>query len=218
MAKSQELRANSCSCLWSILILTMPQRAAMLARLLAVLGPQVLAEKAIELSILQTDPLLPVGENREIMRQEARGEYISFVDDDDLVSPHYVAHILPLLDGVDCIGFNLEQRMDGRFMGTHYRSLRWRQPCPLPAGGLPGHYADFSHLNPMRRELVLAVPMSGWPGDDVRWAEELRKLNIVRTEHYLDETLYYYLTRSQKPELKQYPVPGTQYREKTQEC
>ena len=73
---------------------------------------------------------------------------------------------------------------------------------PFQPGGLFGHYADFSHLEPMRRELALAVPMSGWPADDVRWAEDLRNLNIVQTEHYLDETLYYYLTRSQKPELK----------------
>ena len=97
--------------------------------------------------------------------------------------------------------------MDGRSYGVHYRSLRWRPPVPIPPGGLWGHYADFSHLEPMRRELALRVPMSGWPADDVRWAEDLRNLNIVRTEHYLDEILYYYLTRSQKPELK-VPAPA----------
>ena len=215
------------SCLWSILILTIPPRAAMLARLLSVLRPQVEAANAghwpapIELLVREYDPAVPlaplvdkearrepnrpVGENRELLRRAAKGEYISFIDDDDLVSPNYVGHILPLLDGVDHIGFNLEQRLDGRgygAQGVHYRSLRWRQPCFLPPGGLCGHYADFSHLEPMRRELALAVPMSGWPSDDVRWAEDLRKLNIVQTEHYVDETLYYYLTRTSKPELK----------------
>lgn len=209
----------------------MPARAAMLARLLGILQPQIAQNGAdgIELVIRPFDPTLatppnrtlekdaqgawkpqatlPVGENREVMRRAARGEYISFIDDDDLVSPRYVERILPLLDGVDYIGFNLEQRLDGRTAGVHYRSLRYRPPCAIPPGGLFGHYADLSHLNPMRRELALRVPMSGWPADDVRWAEELRKLNIVRTEHYVDETLYYYLTRSRKPELKGSPAP-----------
>lgn len=219
------------NCLWSILILTMPARAAMLARLLGVLEPQITEGDGIELLIRPYDPALPtapnrtlerdaqgtwqpqatrpVGENRELMRQQARGAYISFIDDDDLVSPKYVERILPLLEpgDVDYIGFNLEQRLDGRITGTHYRSLRFRPPCPVPAGGLLGHYSDVSHLNPLRRELALRVPMSGWPADDVRWAEELRKLNIVHSEHYVDETLYYYLTRSRKPELSRVPSP-----------
>ena len=89
---------------WSILILTLPQRAAMLGRLLEVLRPQIC--DGVELLIGESDPSLPVGENREALRQRARGEYISFIDDDDLVLPHFVERILPALDGVDYVGFN----------------------------------------------------------------------------------------------------------------
>lgn len=189
------------SFIWSILILTMPQRAAMLARLLAVLEPQIC--EGVELRIRESDPSLPVGQNREILRWNARGEYLCFIDDDDLVPPHYVKRILPQLlhpdgDGVDYVGFNLEQRRDGEFVLIERRSLRY--------GGVfhdgRGWFRDLSHLNPMRRDLALRAPMAGWPGEDARWADALRRLDVVRTEHVLDETLYYYLTRTRKPEFE----------------
>lgn len=216
------------SCLWSILILTMPARAALLGRLLEVLRPQIDAAHAsaqteaertrsapqgltesgegtalqrcspkIELLIRESDPALPVGENREALRQQSRGEYISFIDDDDLVPPHFVERILPHLDGVDYVAFNLEQRMDGHFLCIEKRSLGYGRVGRDERGG---RFRDISHLNPMRRELALRVPMTGWPCEDNRWADALRELHIVRTEHVLDETLYYYLTRTRKPE------------------
>jgi hypothetical protein len=191
-------------CLWSILILTMPQRAALLGRLLEVLRPQIEAPKVpkVELLIRESDPALPVGENREALRQQSRGQYISFIDDDDLVPPHFVERILPCLDGVDYVAFNLEQRMDGHFLCVEKRSLGYGRVGREEAGrdGRDGRFRDISHLNPMRRELALRVPMTGWPCEDNRWADALRELHIVRTEHLLDETLYYYLTRSRKPE------------------
>lgn len=247
---------------WSILILTMPLRKALLDRLLKVLEPQISHNghsghngHNVELIVRESDANFPVGENRELMRREARGKYISFIDDDDLVPPHFVSRILPLLggtdqnlspqrrggrgglksdlaqdssahsaysavqDSVDYIGFNLEWRHNGEFGCIERRSLQFNHP---QHGGVwndrEGRYRDLSHVNPMRRELALRVAMSGWPGEDNRWADALRDLRIVKTEHYLDETLYYYLTRSRKPELtgcvatvgsESYPWSGT---------
>lgn len=176
----------------------------MLQRLAKVLGPQIRGlGGTVEVLIRESDPSIPVGENRERLRQAAVGEYISFLDDDDLVPENFVERILPWLDGVDYIGFNLEQTMDGKFACIEKRSLRYPgvgRECEVTG---KGRYRDLSHVNPMRRELALLVPMTGWPGEDTRWADELRKLNVVKTEHYLDETLYFYLTRTIKPELIQ---------------
>ncbi len=172
----------------------------MLERLLAVLQPQM--QDGIELLIRESDASLPVGENREVLRQQAKGDYVSFVDDDDLVSPRFVERILPLLDGVDYVGFNLEQRMDGEFACVERRSLEYANKVWQFWMGT--RFRDISHLNPMRRELALEVPMTGWPGEDNRWADGIRVLGIVKTEHYIDETLYFYLTRTSKPELESY--------------
>jgi hypothetical protein len=190
----------------------MPLRKVLLDRLLGVLEPQLHNEHNVELIIRESDAAIPVGENRELMRRQARGEYISFIDDDDLVPPHFVARILPRLlhpdgAGVDYIGFNLEWRLDGEFGCIEKRSLKFNHP---QHGGVwndrDGRYRDLSHVNPMRRELALRAPMAGWPGEDNRWADAIRALRVVKTEHYLDETLYYYLTRSKKPELSGSPA------------
>ena len=183
----------------------MPARRPLLDRLLAVLMPQLDGLRDIELMVTKFNPLIPVGENREAMRLASRGEYINFVDDDDLVSDNYVARLYPLLDGeVDYVGFNLEQKfVDAPQLGCVERhSLRYNGVYSDGSGRYDGHFRDISHLNPMRRSLALSVPMSGWPAEDSRWAEVLRATRRVRTERYVDEVLYYYLTRTRKPEME----------------
>lgn len=189
--------------LWSILILTMHQRAAMLERLLAVLMPQVDGLSNVEVLVSSFNPQLPVGENREQMRLRSMGSYLNFIDDDDLITDDYVAEILPRLDGVDYVGFNIEQTFVGATQPgcIERHSLRYNGVYSDGSGAYDSHYRDISHLNPMRRELALRVAMTGWPAEDSRWAEELRALRAVKTEHYIDRVLYHYLTRAVKPEM-----------------
>jgi hypothetical protein len=190
---------------WSILILTMAARAAFLERLLNVLMPQVDGLGDVEVMVSSFNPLLPVGENREQMRLRSVGRYLNFIDDDDLVVADYVETLRPLLDGmVDYVGFNIEQTFaDVPQVGLiEKHSLKYRGVYYDGSGSYDGHFRDISHLNPMKRELALAVPMHGWPAEDSRWAEELRDKRIVKTEHYVDRVLYHYITRTHKPEME----------------
>lgn len=179
---------------WTIMTLTLPERAEMLGRLRARLLPQLIG-KPVAWDVRYDEPGMPLGDQRERMRREAGGEYISNVDDDDLVAEDYVGAILPLLDGVDYIGFRLQAYED-----------RVALPKPtfhsLLCGGwfesAYGYHRDISHLNPMRRELALAVPMWGAFGEDSRWAGEMRAQGMVRTEHYVERVMYHYLSRPNK--------------------
>ena len=189
---AEKLRASMSPAKWSILILTQPTRVEFLKCLLAVLLPQVQAAEGVELIVSMCDPKLTLGANREQMRQKAEGEYLCFVDDDDLVPENYVERILPLLDGVDYIGFQLHQSIDGEQIGTSSHSLRhsnWND-APGPKAGLFSR--DITYLNPMRRELALLEPIKGGRGEDVRWADVMRARGVVKTEHYLDEVMYLY--------------------------
>jgi hypothetical protein len=182
---------------WSILILTQPSRETFLKRLLHVLEPQVEGRYDVEIVTRLFDKGMDIGANRQRMIEEARGEYISFVDDDDLVPPNHVATIYPLLDGVDYIGFRLQLFLDDRKQKPTFHSLRydgWNADSE-------GWYRDLSYMNPIRRKLALAVKIEGPAGEDSRWAERLRELKIVKTEHFIDEVMYFYYFRSQKPEL-----------------
>jgi hypothetical protein len=177
-----------------ILILTMQTREKYLARILDCLQPQVTPE--VKVTIRMCDPNYTLGENREMMRRASVGEYICFVDDDDVVPCYYVNTILPLLDGVDIIGFEAQLYVDGEL--DPHRDLH-----TITAGSWYNtettFYRDISHLSPIRRELALAAPMEGGHGEDGRWADKMRTLGVLKTEHYIqDKIMYYYLFRNGK--------------------
>jgi hypothetical protein len=180
--------------LWSILILTQPSRTQFLARLLGVLKPQIESFPDVEILIRQFNPSMDLGANRQAMIEGATGTYISQIDDDDLVPASYVSTIYPLLDGVDYIGHRVQLYIDGEKQQPTFHSLRYN----CWNADSDGWYRDISHVNPIRRELALAVPMSGGHGEDDRWATGLRNLGIVKTEHYVDAVMYLYYFRSNK--------------------
>jgi glycosyltransferase involved in cell wall biosynthesis len=177
---------------WSILILTQPSRADFLSRLREVLDPQLVS--GVELRIKIHDRNFSVGESRYQMLQEAHGEYVSFIDDDDLVPADYVSSILPLLSDVDYIGFNLQLFIDGQKQKPTYHSLKYKEWFEDE----DGFYRDISHLNPIKREIAVQVPMTGNLGEDSRWAEALRTKQLVKTEKYIDDAMYFYYWRSNK--------------------
>jgi hypothetical protein len=146
------------------------------------------------------NPDLTLGENRERLRKLSQAEYISWIDDDDLIPPDYVSSVLPLLDGVDQIGFEVELWMDGvKDPKRDFHSLK--QPGWFDTDTY--YNRDISHLQPMRRELAMLEPMEGGHGEDRRWADRMR--GKVKTEHYIDKVMYYYFFRSNKNRVKPCP-------------
>jgi len=180
---------------WDILILTMPSRAAFLMRLMNVLDPQL--RPGVKVVVRTSDPKMTRGANRVEMIKQSDAEYINFLDDDDLVPEDFVSSIFPLLDGVDYIGFQVQLYYGGpggpKELPT-FHSLRY----PQWSSTNEGHYRDLSHLNPIKRELAIqgAEQMAKGNGnEDVMWAEAMRGLGIVKTEHYVDKIMYHYYFR-----------------------
>lgn len=187
-----------------ILILTQRSRHLFLSQLLSLLEPQLSAlglRKFDQVDIrIEHDEKFPssmgVGDKRECIRRKASGDYIAWVDDDDLVPPYYISSILPLLDGVDIIGWEQEVYKDG--VKTRERDFH-----TISAPGWfndANFHRDISHQQPIRRELALLHPMSGGVGEDARWAEAMR--GSVKTEHYIDRIMYYYFWRTEKNDAK----------------
>jgi hypothetical protein len=175
----------------------MPGREAFLYRLQAVLKPQLEEFPDVKVSVRVSNESMDLGANRQVLLDAAVGEYVNFIDDDDLVPADYIKTIYPLLDGVDYIGFRLQLYNDGEKQLPTFHSLRY----PVWNADAEGYYRDISHLNPMRRELAQRVKMEGWAGEDARWADGLRALGIVKTEHFVNAIMYMYYWRSNKKEL-----------------
>jgi hypothetical protein len=188
---------------WELLVLTQHGREQYLARLQAVLRPQLEAYSDVGLIVRRFDPTMDLGTNRQIMREGSSADYSNFIDDDDLVSANYVSTIYSLLDGVDYIGFTLQMYSDGEKQKPTFHSLRYKEWN----ADQNGFYRDISHLNPIRRELALRATMAGGFGEDQRWSDRLRELGIVKTEHYVNDVMYFYYWRSNKTD---YPAPALQ--------
>jgi|SRR5579859_372183 len=192
---------------WQILILTQPSRREFLRQLTELLEPQIKSLglrrcESVEVITTEFDPKYDLGTNRQKLKEQSDAEYISFIDDDDLVAPDYIASILPLLDGVDQVGFNFACHIDHAPALIAEHSLKhtgWYVEPGTPSKPVK-LCRDISHMTPMRRELSLAKPMSGGFGEDRRWADAMR--GLVKTEHYVDKVLYYYLSRTRKNDAK----------------
>ena len=172
---------------WTICIATNPWRCKELERLMGVLQPQVDKYKGkIEVLIFFNNFEYSLGYLRQCLIEEAKGEYVSHIDDDDMVPEDFCDTIMPLLDGVDYIGFQVDFYDKGVKMKPVYHSLKYSTWYEDETG----YYRGVTHLNPLRRELALEA---GFPtqyniGEDAEWARRV----IAKTEHVIDKPMYIY--------------------------
>jgi len=177
----------------SIGIPTIPERAVDLRRLMIVLQQQM--DYRIEPIIEYGDAT--TGEKRNRILDRANGQYVAFVDDDDLVPADYVKRIVrAVIDnpGVDCIGFKGEMTTDGIDPWTFIHALddkrgkEWTRDYEKRT-----YYRPPNHLNPVRIDLARRA---GFPnkarGEDYDYSQAL--FPLLRTTVFLDgDPMYYYL-------------------------
>src|SRR5437868_14169327 len=109
---------------WSILIVTIPRRREKLKELLNLLKPQLIPYLDVEVVAKEREHSLSLGQFRHRMIEESKAQYVSFIDDDDLVAEDYVSQIYPKLDGVDQVGFKLHYYQDAQMRSTVDHDLR----------------------------------------------------------------------------------------------
>lgn len=154
--------------------------------------------------LIETDSgELTSGQKRNKLMQQAKGEYVAFVDDDDDVSSIYVSS---LLQGVraspDVVSFNL-------FYQAPDHTEVWR--FGLHRNSRPHGLMAINHLCAWRRTLaerVMWCPHLGFK-DDHLWFEPLVHSNLVETVWAINRELYIYqyhpqVTRQQTSPLKEY--------------
>lgn len=177
---------------WTILVPTLGQRTHLFDRLMTVLLPQ-LDNHAGRVRVVGwfSHGHPSIGVIRDALVQTAPGEYVSFIDDDDLVPGYYVDEIVKAIAGrPHHVGFKLEYRENGDRRTIIDHSLvhgRWGENAR-------GTFRDVTHLDPIRTELArrarFAVVMAG-RAEDRPWVQQVRR--HLRTEAYVDRVMYHYL-------------------------
>lgn len=173
---------------WSILICTIGQRADRFQELLKTLLPQT-EGKDIEVIAYWNNGEAPLAYIRQSLLEQARGEYVSFIDDDDQVPDYYVEKIYPKLDGVDYIGWRMQAWHNGEKLKPTFHSLKYNRWYDDEKG----FYRNVSHLNPIKRMIALEAGFQhiNQEAEDQPWTERAAKL--THTEHYIDDVMYNYM-------------------------
>ena len=137
-----------------------------------------------------------VGLKRQACLDIARGDYIAFVDDDDVIAEDYVERILEAIENTqaDVITFDQRAFVNGQYAIINMVHGQADEPfvgsptfedCPVVKRGA-------WHVNVWKRELVkdCLFPDSSY-GEDLVWAQQAR--TRVRTHHHIDDILHWYL-------------------------
>lgn len=172
---------------WRILIASVEQRTAKLGELFRGLVPQLIPGE-VEVLCYRDGWQQGIGRKRNLLAREAAAEYVSFVDDDDLVVDDFVATLYPLLDGVDYVSFDIKPVHPEYAAGfVVHQSLGYRARWDAT-----GRWLDIGHLCPMRREIASIGHFPDRYGEDQVWADQVRASGKLRTEHHVDRVLYLY--------------------------
>lgn len=180
---------------WTILIPTLGQRRALFERLLANLLPQLEPYQGrFRVTALWNNGQWPVGVIRQKLLDSLTTDYMSFVDDDDLVADFYAEEVdKAIRQRPDSVGWIAQCYSDGRRWKKAYHSLQYRNWHGGRGKGTAGLYRDFSHTNVIRTDLAqqgrFDVTKPG-EAEDLTWVQQLRG-KLVR-EVYVDRVMYHY--------------------------
>lgn len=151
------------------------------------LDPQLTDE--VEVIVNVDDGQLSIGDKRNALLKEATGDYIAFIDDDDMVRTTYVPNILTaILTDPDCVGIEGIMTTNGSTSGRLFiHSLRYH--IWFEDNGI--YYRNPNHLSPVKRELALKTGFPGINhGEDHDYSRRL--LPLLNTECYIKGPIYHY--------------------------
>ena len=184
--------------LWTIGILHLPKRAHVYNQLIAELNKQIAAVNAqdkIEIITETDNGENSVGKKRNTVLDKARGEYVCFIDDDDMVTEIYVSRTLKALeskpDVVELVGFLPKYNLPfihNLNCGGHFRKdgIQFRTP---------------NHLNTIKTSIARQVRYPEIShGEDQDYSHRLWDSGLMKTEALIGDRMYIYQFDSAKSE------------------
>lgn len=172
----------------SILITTLPVRSEKLQFLINSIKKQIKGRK-VEIIYLGDDKTKSVGAKRNDLLSISRGEYITFVDDDDMVSNEYLDEIFRAMESKpDVIAFHVQRFLNGEKQKVMiYDNVTLR---PRMAPNATHYKLCCNHLCVWRKSIIKVRFPDKSLGEDHDWAMDM--INHYKTFHTIDKVLYNY--------------------------
>jgi glycosyltransferase involved in cell wall biosynthesis len=178
------------SILWTIGILHLPQRANLYNALIVELNKQIAAVNAqdkIEIITETDNGENSVGKKRNNIIERAQGEYVCFIDDDDMITDIYVSKTLKALetkpDVVELVGFLPKYNLPfihNLNCGGHFKKdgIQFRTP---------------NHLNTIKTSIAKQIRYAEIShGEDQDYSHRLWTSGLMKTESLIGEKMYIY--------------------------
>lgn len=172
----------------SILIPSVPERMEFLTTLISELHRQAVGQP-VEILVILENKRRSIGAKRNALIEQAQGNYVVFVDDDDRVHASYVDTLLSCIaehSDADCVVFDVAVSQNGQFdrvckYGQEYaygsdESCYYRKPNHLMC------YARRIAVNHKFQDVSF--------GEDDEWAARVSQ--DIGAQVRIPEVLYYY--------------------------
>lgn len=153
-----------------------------------------------------TSPVgVSIGTKRNNLLQMATGEWLAFVDSDDMVSQDYLKILLSnigtIRSFVNCFSLRGIMTTDGSNPEIFEHSIRYDTWRTNERAGVEGvKYERFiNHLNCIRSVIAkqFKFPEINM-GEDHNWSNQLQASGLLNDEGTIDKILYFYKYRSHK--------------------
>lgn len=157
-------------------------------------------KKEVEILTYMDNKTVMLGYKRNVMVDNAQGEYVVFVDDDDRVAPDYIEELLQATySDADVITFKAEVTINGEDKKICYYSSEYRKDFNSDTE----YFRIPNHICAVKRSVASKVEFpSVLYGEDSGYSKLLKPL--LNTEHKLDKILYYYDFNTETTETQLY--------------
>jgi hypothetical protein len=181
----------------SILMPTLIQRAEIRQNVINELERQIAEndlQDKVEILLLEDGGQLSTGKKRQALLEQATGEYVCSIDDDDMVADTYLIDVLEAMQtSPDVITFEGYMSTDGQ-NETHF-IIRNDITEWTTKNGVFYRYPH--HLCPIKREIAQKFQYADLTfGEDIDWAKKVRK--SLKTDAHIAKDLYFYLYKRNK--------------------
>jgi hypothetical protein len=176
---------------WSVLIPTIPGREQSLSNLLSSLHEKtkrICPDLRLEICLGFDNRETSIGMKRENLLQNAKGKYVSFVDDDDQITDEYVEDIWATIQGNHHV-----MRLRGMMSGYVFcHSTENKLTDPMARGN--EFIRPPNHLNPMITDIAKFIHYKdSLRGEDLDWTIRMAQTGFLQNEYRSDPSRIHYI-------------------------
>lgn len=177
------------------------RRNTFLPSILDELNKQTHDKTDVEVICVVDNKTRMLGIKRNDLVNMAQGDYITFVDDDDKLSPDYVSELLKAIDennGVDVINFIVNVSINDSGFKPCYYTVENKNDFNRDNS----YHRLPNHIMCIKRQICIETPYKPiLYGEDSAFSKELAPK--IKTEHIISKILYEYHYNSNTTETQQ---------------